>query len=1491
MANNDMDLKLNIKADNADVKAKLNDTAAGVEDVGKKAEKTNSVFYTFVAAATLGMVGLAKSIAGAAVSLYSFAQTTLGLNVRLETSNIGLKLAGFLVQNLRKEFTLSLGFLKTFSDYLDKVNFPITPITKFIDLMSKFNVVVGIGKGETIFQDVEKGAVKLGETLKTLTLANLKQDIVSAGHSLVLFAVNSAIAIKSLSQSIAREALFSQASRTIDGSTEQVKGLKAELDKLAATDLAVPVDQLYAVAGVAGAMGKSVQDIAGFVRTVSEGVIALNIPAEELAQKLGTIQTQLDLTEEGLVSLSDQINTVADTMPGKVQEIDIFEVLSTGVATAAKNFGLMKGETIALSGALLAMGEAPEKARTSIVNLLSSLQNAKNQTPDFQAGLAAMGTSAEKLAVDIKDKPLPALMQLLETMHGMDNAARLDIATKLLGKGQDAIALAKLVDNVDLLKQAINSATNAEIYSGSVHNAYVQQMKTVDASMTLLSNSTDSFTESLTVWLLPVINLVINGFRLLVNAATAVNNALPEPVKAFLAVSATVLSLGGVFRLLGIAMKGIGLITPGMIAALERAGIALVTLNTDVIAATRSFIAFAQTQNKLQLLKNVLSIFLGGSIGIAVGALALLGVGIAKLLPVTVKWGDTTATVGEIIAAAWETVLEVFDPIIESFKRFYESFNEVFNSASLAEHTADTFITIGKGVLVFITNVASAFKFLSTEIGESIGATATEISAFATLIDDIFSGKGVGKSIKEFTQKTTDNIKNFSSSMGKNLNDNFGDRFDGSLEKLQKGVDSRLKSRDFQKKLDETDKRPGDKGVAGNVGQSDEEVAAAKKHSDDVEKINKDAKDREIQAVRDNEAEKIRLYTDTATAQKQIDEVKFNGSVFQYSNAEKIKQQVNDFTFQQKLLAEQQLAIITDQRLQQELAGIESKKQSNIDVLKNDVILSKLENQLKEANAQKDFELAAYTAEKISNRKKELGVEVYQLTQDELVQKRTALAEIETATATQVKNLIALEQEHRNKAVGFLNEIAQLEQSHSEKLKQLDEIGLTETEINENKKRELAANTAQIKRLLANGDYSAAAELGKKTQELAFEIAQKTKASEAEADKYSHELNKGRKERLLTEEKMVFSTLGSSSKARKDYNSVVDLTKTALENASQSELKQAGIAKIAADNRKTTLDEIRTKIAQIDEAVKNGVQLKVTANTKEVDDAKTRIQQPTSSVHTIHNQIVNDAPAHASGGLIRGKGTGTSDEIPAMLSNGEYVIKADVVAKHGAGAFDAINYGGVKPQNYYASGGLVGGDDALKQKADELKKAAYAQAVSVFDDPKNQIIWRMDTGQTSTGSADPNSQQKNFENKVGEYLRRNGLPMEWREMYLSGVKANQVLRTTKASFMEKAKAQLELDNQFSTPEAKATPTPEAPRITRAAPPALSAPSFPSLTPQNFSPPTLSAPTASASRQTGAVSTVKFQAPDGSSTTGHSSDPNFASFFDALNTVSGVTRTN
>lgn len=56
------------------------------------------------------------------------------------------------------------------------------------------------------------------------------------------------------------------------------------------------------------------------------------------------------------------------------------------------------------------------------------------------------------------------------------------------------------------------------------------------------------------------------------------------------------------------------------------------------------------------------------------------------------------------------------------------------------------------------------------------------------------------------------------------------------------------------------------------------------------------------------------------------------------------------------------------------------------------------------------------------------------------------------------------------------------------------------------------------------------------------------------------------------------------------------------------------------------------------------------------------------SISTLHQ-----AQERAAGGPIYGPGTATSDSIPAMLSNGEYVVRAEAVKRYGMGFFDAAN--------------------------------------------------------------------------------------------------------------------------------------------------------------------------------------------------------------------------
>ena len=62
---------------------------------------------------------------------------------------------------------------------------------------------------------------------------------------------------------------------------------------------------------------------------------------------------------------------------------------------------------------------------------------------------------------------------------------------------------------------------------------------------------------------------------------------------------------------------------------------------------------------------------------------------------------------------------------------------------------------------------------------------------------------------------------------------------------------------------------------------------------------------------------------------------------------------------------------------------------------------------------------------------------------------------------------------------------------------------------------------------------------------------------------------------------------------------------------------------------------------------------------------------------------IGAVPNHAIGGLITGPGTGTSDDIPARLSNGEYVIRAAAVRQYGTEMLNAINW------QRFATGGYV----------------------------------------------------------------------------------------------------------------------------------------------------------------------------------------------------------
>lgn len=108
---------------------------------------------------------------------------------------------------------------------------------------------------------------------------------------------------------------------------------------------------------------------------------------------------------------------------------------------------------------------------------------------------------------------------------------------------------------------------------------------------------------------------------------------------------------------------------------------------------------------------------------------------------------------------------------------------------------------------------------------------------------------------------------------------------------------------------------------------------------------------------------------------------------------------------------------------------------------------------------------------------------------------------------------------------------------------------------------------------------------------------------------------------------------------------------------------------------------------KMDDAALEQVQAALDALAKREIIVKVGAQYDFENEYTL--QYPGPAPQKfATGGYISGPGTGTSDSIPALLSNGEYVIRAAAVRKLGKRHLDMLNRGIPIPR--FADGGMVG---------------------------------------------------------------------------------------------------------------------------------------------------------------------------------------------------------
>ena len=156
------------------------------------------------------------------------------------------------------------------------------------------------------------------------------------------------------------------------------------------------------------------------------------------------------------------------------------------------------------------------------------------------------------------------------------------------------------------------------------------------------------------------------------------------------------------------------------------------------------------------------------------------------------------------------------------------------------------------------------------------------------------------------------------------------------------------------------------------------------------------------------------------------------------------------------------------------------------------------------------------------------------------------------------------------------------------------------------------------------------------------------------------------------------------------------LSKGDIAAAARAQSKMsADSAKASSDSAKASLEQGRQNaLASVSVKDSTGKSYNRTTLESMINVVQGLIDSQTLSGYNFTNYKTKAA----TGGHIKGPGSGTSDSIPAMLSNGEYVVRANAVKTIGVNTLDKLNQAdriGFKNGGYngYANGGLVGYKD------------------------------------------------------------------------------------------------------------------------------------------------------------------------------------------------------
>ncbi|MFA9624030.1 phage tail tape measure protein [Moraxella sp. E6BC] len=294
--------------------------------------------------------------------------------------------------------------------------------------------------------------------------------------------------------------------------------------------------------GAQGGIAKN--ELMQFAESASKISVAWDMAAGDVGQSLAELRSTLTLSQNDVEHLADQINYLGNNSTNNATHIlEVVQRVSSVGAAAG-----VSGELIAAMGASLS-GIDPSSASTGLKNIIKSLTKGDSATKSQKKAWLALGTTAEKMAVDMLKDPEKAIKKYLEMLGRLPKEQRLAYAGMI--SGDEALpVLAQMMNNPTKFQSYASDLKDNNKVGGSVDTEYDSAVSTTAFRIEQAKVKMQNFGKDFGKHLLPILADLADRVSTVMDKISELASTHPNIFEGLAKAAAAAVALLGALALL-----------------------------------------------------------------------------------------------------------------------------------------------------------------------------------------------------------------------------------------------------------------------------------------------------------------------------------------------------------------------------------------------------------------------------------------------------------------------------------------------------------------------------------------------------------------------------------------------------------------------------------------------------------------------------------------------------------------------------------------------------------------------------------------------------------------------------------------------------------------------------------------------------------------------------------------------------------------------------